>query len=91
MEKEPEEVSELIESGELEKVSGGYVFHASPRDAGVRTKCWEVVDDGNGEVVGRYETRNEALEMAKVKGQSSREIYWYGENGLWRLRNPHKD
>lgn len=81
------EVSELIESGELEKVSGGYVFNVEPENAGVRTKCWEVVDDADGRVLGRYKTRDEALEMAKMKGQSSRQIYWHGEDGLWRLRN----
>lgn len=87
------EVFKLIESEKLEKVSGGYVFHASPGNAGVRTKCWEVAYDGSGEVVGRCKTHNEALklEMAKAKGQSSREIYWYGEDGLWRLRKPHND
>ncbi len=82
------EIQKLIESEELEKVTGGYVFHVAPGCAGVETKRWEVVDDGNGEVLGRYATRNEALEMSKLKGQSSKEIYWHGEDGLWHLRHP---
>ncbi len=84
----PNDVARAIESGELEKVSGGYVFNVSPGYAGVETKRWEVVDDGNEEVLGRYATRDEAMKMATAKGQSSKQIYWHCEDGLWHLRHP---
>lgn len=88
MKKEQKEIQELVESGELEKVTGGYIFNVSQGWAGVETKRWEVIDDGNGEVLGRYTTKEEALEMAKLKSQSSKEIYWHGDDGLLHLRHP---
>lgn len=84
----PKDVENAFNSNELEKVSGGYVFHVAPGCAGVETKRWEVVDDANGEVLGRYATRDEAIKMASAKGQSDKEIYWHGEDGLWHLRHP---
>lgn len=77
----PTDAQKAFENGELEKVSGGYTF-----GEGAPGLNWEVVDDGNGEVLGRYKTKDEAIEMAYAKGQSPKRIYWHGEDGLWRLR-----
>lgn len=88
MEKEQNEIQELVEPEELEKVTGGYIFNVEPGYAGVESKRWEVIDDSDGKVLGRYATKKEALKMSKIKGQSSKEIYWDGEDGLWYLRHP---
>ena len=60
----PKDVAQLIDSGELEKVAGGYIYYAG-RTAAVPSKPWEVIDDGDGKVIGRYATRDEALAMTK--------------------------
>ena len=59
---------------ELKEVNGGYIFIG--RDA------FEVIDDKNGEVLGKYSSFNEAREAAKKKGQSATIIYWDELNKL---------
>jgi hypothetical protein len=76
--------SEVIEEPKLDKAYGGYTFNAAPW-AGVRDKPCEVIDDGNGDVLGRYATMDEATEMAGKKGQSTKEIKNWDE--LYKLRS----
>lgn len=81
----PKDVAQALENGELEEVSGGYIY-----GEGAPGLEWEVVDDGNGEVLGRYETKEEAITMAWRKGQSPKRVYWHGDQGLFRLRELSK-
>jgi len=77
------EEKKVLSADEVGQVSGGGKAHNHPFKPPVRpkpgelfdeSKPWEVVDDADGHVVGRYATKEEALEMAKSKAQSSKEI-----------------
>ena len=80
----------IMESGErsLKKVddtnlsdaNGGYIFDTgfwSP----VR-KRYEVIDDANGKVLGRYSTETAAMRAAYKKQQSTKQISWRELNHL---------
>ena len=82
-----ENIVQAIESGDLEKISGGYLLHVARGYEGVEGLRWEVIDDGNGSIQGRYKTRKEALEGAKAKGQSTKQLDW---EEVAALRNPNK-
>ena len=70
--KENKELREIKDS-ELEKPAGGYVLDAK-EVAGVPELPYEVIDDSNGEVLGRYKTLDEAKDWANKKGQTSKSI-----------------
>ncbi len=53
--------AEKLSETETEKVSGGYVHHRP----GMPSFEYVVVDDRDGDVVGRYKTKEEAQEAAK--------------------------
>ena len=84
----PNDVTKAIESGEIEEVSGGYVFDATPEYAGIGAKPQKVAGGGDREVLGRYATREEAEKMAPIKGQTTTLIYCHGPSGLYHLRHP---
>ena len=67
-----------LNENQNEKVIGGYTFSHGALE-GFK---YEVIDDADGHVVGRYSTKKEAKEMAKVKGQSVKELKWAGLNKL---------
>ena len=75
----------LIGENELEKVSGGYVYGGGI----LKGKKWEVIDDGNGNVLGRYETEKEAKKMAGKKSQSKKELSWKELCDLREVSKPH--
>ena len=52
--------SKKLENEELKDVSGGYIFG----DGSNASYNWEVIDDINGEVLGKYLTRDEARDAA---------------------------
>ena len=73
-----------LNSNQEGSISGGYVYHnegPSTRPSIFKdqkddilkdsTKTWEVVDDASGYTVGRYATKEKAIEMATQKSQSS--------------------
>lgn len=60
--------AEKLKDTEVEKVSGGYVHHRP----GMPSFEYVVVDDRDGDVVGRYKTQEEAQEAAKNWKLSSR-------------------
>ena len=87
IESKPEVVK--INENQHADISGGYVFDANGSNnyryrvfgwpepesvAGDSSKPFEVIDDGNGAVLGRYATKEEAHKMAKRKAQSTKEI-----------------
>ena len=62
-----------IDASELENVSGGYIYNTQGK-SGLPDKPWEVLDDGDGTVVGRYKTKDEAIESATTKRQSRKQL-----------------
>ncbi len=81
------EIKKELTENQKEKVAGGYTFSQGALE-GFR---YEVIDDADGHVVGRYSTREEALEMAKVKGQSVKELGWRGLNKLREVDKKPED
>ena len=76
-----DEKKELIDN-ESEDVSGGYLLDAG-RYAGDTSKPFEVIDDADGRVLGRYANRNDAKKMAKNKNQLNR---WISYSEVANLR-----
>ncbi len=72
-----------LDENSLDGAAGGYVFSAGEW-AGVKDKPYEVIDDRDGSVLGRYSTKKEAIQMAKRKFQSQKEIGSWEE--LYSLR-----
>lgn len=77
-----EENKKKLENSELDAV-GGYVFNAGCW-AGVREKPYEVIDDRDGSVLGRYSSKDEAIKMAEKKCQTTKGIRSWSE--LYSLR-----
>ena len=59
-----------VEDGDLEKISGGYVY----RDRSKTTHQYEVIDDVDGEVLVRCSSLEEAKRLANKLGQSEKKI-----------------
>jgi len=60
---------------DLEKVIGGYIFHATNISGADQDKLWEVINE-DGEVIGRYATHDDAIYYAGWNQESKREINW---------------
>ena len=82
--KEKKNLNAQVSDDLLESASGGYVFYAGEY-AGDEYNPWEVIDDENGNVLGRFATENQAKRMAVRKGQTTAKINSWDE--LYRLRN----
>ena len=54
---------------QLEGISGGYLFQNEKDE-------WEVIDDGNGEVLASFSTDLKASTYAKSIGMSTKAIDW---------------
>ena len=65
-----------IETSKLKDVSGGYLYNDENNACGCvpNIKPWQVINDGNGLIEGRYEINEEAIEAAVEKKQSRKEI-----------------
>ncbi len=64
-----------LDPNDLESVAGGYVYHA--RHYG--DFKYEVIDDKNGQVLGRYKTRHDAKLAAQQLGQDTESIHRYSK------------
>lgn len=79
---------EKLDGNKLDGAAGGYIFNAKD-GAGVREKPFEVIDDKDGSVLGRYKSKKEACKMAKAKSQSQEEIRSWDElNRLRKVQSP---
>lgn len=69
---------EKISDNELDNISGGLLFYSNGIIGANKDKPWEVIDN-NGNVVGQYETKADAIERAKENGNdplNTLEINW---------------
>lgn len=73
---------------EVGDVSGGYIFHVGAKDTPDPQHRWEVIDDRTGDVLGRYATRKQAIQEAKMKGVKLSRI-WRG-GYLQKLRDAYR-
>ncbi len=55
---------------ELEGISGGMIFNATGRPEADPFRPWEVINNDNGEILGRFSTQGEACEFAKRFGKN---------------------
>ena len=69
----------------LESAAGGYVHNAG-NTAGDYSKPWEAIWDNDGEIIGRYATKEEAMYAAGANHVSGQEI---GKPELDALRNSY--
>lgn len=68
--------AERIDDSNLENVSGGVIFNSSGIIGADKNNPWEVLDDRNGNVIGRYATRDDAIANAGKSGQNHMEVNW---------------
>lgn len=61
-------MNKQINEQKLNSVNGGLVFNASNISGSDPTKPWEVLDNKNGNVLGRFATEGEALANAASYG-----------------------
>ena len=57
-----------INDADLENVSGGLIFNASNIAGADPTHPWEVIDNKNGTVLARFQTRDQAVAAAQQYG-----------------------
>lgn len=75
-----------LSDNELNNVSGGYIFYAGNIAGSESKKPWEVIDNNNGRVLGRFENRDDAVRNARGYGSdpaNDMEINW---NQVRKLR-----
>ncbi|MBQ9361516.1 MAG: hypothetical protein IJT96_10840 [Lachnospiraceae bacterium] len=60
----------------LEGVSGGVIFNASGIIGADNNNPWEVLDDKNGNTLGRFSNRDDAVAAAGRLGQNHMEVNW---------------
>ncbi|MBO4374823.1 MAG: hypothetical protein J5829_06925 [Lachnospiraceae bacterium] len=81
-----------INDEELEQAAGGMIFNAAntPEDDFDPRFPWEVIDNNNGKVLGKFATYDQACQYAKSFGDDSyntMQVYW---DTVSRLRaNPN--
>lgn len=66
---------------------GGYIFNSDELNVFPATKPWEVID-GEGEVVARFESVNDAVDFAKANGHSAKFLYWHELKKLRETGSP---
>ena len=77
----PEDIKNL-NTDELKEVSGGTIFaHGADKEY-----PWEIISDFNGNVLGKYRTREDAEEAAKKMGVSTRLVNY---DYIKHLRDMH--
>ncbi|MBO5622332.1 MAG: hypothetical protein J5959_11970 [Butyrivibrio sp.] len=65
-----------LNDDELDGVAGGVIFNASGIIGADKDNPWEVLDDRNGNTLGRFKSRDEALAAAGRLGQNHMEVNW---------------
>ncbi len=58
------------------KASGGVIFNASNIDGADKNNPWEVLDDNNGQTLGRFSNRDDAIAAAGKLGKNHMEVNW---------------
>ena len=66
---------------ELGAVAGGAIFGGGAD----RDRPWEVISDVDGRVIGRFATKEEAVEFARMLGIKEKELTWTEIKELRRL------
>lgn len=64
-----------LKDEELASVSGGYIFYAKDISGADPNNLWEVINE-RGEVIGRYNNRDDAIYNAGYNREKYREISW---------------
>ncbi len=60
----------------MEKASGGVIFNAINIDGSDKNNPWEVLDDNNGQTLGRFSNRDDAIAAAGKLGKNHMEVNW---------------
>ncbi len=60
----------------LEGASGGVIFDASQVTGSDPNNPWEVLDDTNGSVLGRFATKTDAAKFAAQNGKNHMTVSW---------------
>ena len=60
----------------LDGVTGGVIFNSSGIIGAEKDYPWEVLDDRNGNKLGSFKTRDEAVANAGRLGQNYMEVNW---------------
>ena len=60
----------LVSDEELDKVAGGVIFNASNIYGADPSNPWEVLDNSNGNVIARFNNKNDAVACAKSFGSN---------------------
>ena len=60
----------------LDGVSGGVIFNSSGIIGADQNNPWEVLDDTNGNTLGRFANRDDAIAAAGKLGKNHMEVNW---------------
>ncbi len=76
-----------IDDKELENISGGLIFNATNIAGSDPANPWEVIDNKNGNVIGRFPTRDQAYASASSYHGSTYDTIEINWNDLCNLRS----
>lgn len=58
------------------QASGGVIFNAVNIEGADKNNPWEVLDDNNGQTLGRFSNRDDAIAAAGKLGKNHMEVNW---------------
>ncbi len=77
---------EKISESSMEEIGGGVIFNAINISGADRNNPWEVIDDTTGNTLGRFPSREDAINAASANGKNWSEVDW---NEVQKLRANH--
>ncbi len=70
------DINGKLDEAMLDGVSGGVIFNASGIIGADSNNPWEVLDDTNGNTLGRFPNRDDAVAAAGKLGKNHMEVNW---------------